>query len=685
MVYRRIQTCFVILFVGLGLVSNAQLVEQIPCIDGPTVTLDSISFRPDRPFPFDRCFKIVLTVPAKPLTSRFAITPIGRDGESNFRRRDLKVLRTTIFPKKKDRKEQTDGWSYENFKSLPFPILYKISNSKVKGNKVELTLAVPPLDPRRQYRLILINDDDEAFTDILSISSSIIESRFQEDSGNYSAARSLLEDAKRLHVKSEGAYKIQNSIRFVRPKFIDYSKRLTRLKFYFNLNSSKIANEYRLFLSPKKDAPLLDAVEAEGDTNYILIKPKQGNQVRVLEFPMRDIRGNVIAPFQTGQYNIQVLSKYRGSKSSLTTLGVLSLSRTDMRYNFTPNDLVSDQVFASIDNDNILSHLHDVRTAIKVAGVLRSLTFKSHRDAISFLLTQARSCPCENKGVKDLTQKDDLMRTISLLFENNNAIFSGISTGERSLASPDNLTKTDNLLQMTDNLSVSIERLTSLMEFARKVEAAHPDRSNSIEELLTDLTSATQSLRLTKQNIVKLLDSKNKLLDEFRFKFGIVGARAIANGSTSSLNMISEAKFRIVPDFGFIGIFKGTNIYSFQDFTPYLGFQIGLRPIDKDIPFHLIRNKSILHRLSFMSGVTLTSIKIEDKREDFFAGRSLITGIGIRLTNSFRLTSGMVWFRTVNTNPLINSRPLGFSPFIGLSIDLELQSLFGGIAQIFKL
>jgi hypothetical protein len=86
-----------------------------------------------------------------------------------------------------------------------------------------------------------------------------------------------------------------------------------------------------------------------------------------------------------------------------------------------------------------------------------------------------------------------------------------------------------------------------------------------------------------------------------------------------------------------------------------------------------------------MAGITLRSLKIEGKREDFFGNNCLITGLGIRLNNYLRATGGFVWFRSIDTNPLSTDKPLAYSAFTGLSLDIELQELFGGIKSLFKL
>jgi hypothetical protein len=153
--------------------------------------------------------------------------------------------------------------------------------------------------------------------------------------------------------------------------------------------------------------------------------------------------------------------------------------------------------------------------------------------------------------------------------------------------------------------------------------------------------------------------------------------------TTTSLNFDTRTTFSLTPDFGYV-------FYGFQkDFhgiAPYIGMQIEFRYFDKNVPFWLI-HKNILHYLSFTTGLTLLSLKKEGKREDFFSGKSLLAGIGFRLTNAIRITAGGILFNKENPNPYVDNKKLGITPFAGISIDLKIKSLvndFSGLISTNK-
>ncbi len=142
--------------------------------------------------------------------------------------------------------------------------------------------------------------------------------------------------------------------------------------------------------------------------------------------------------------------------------------------------------------------------------------------------------------------------------------------------------------------------------------------------------------------------------------------------STTSLTFDTRTTFAITPDFGYVYYGGQTN---FNGITPYLGVQIEFRYYDKNIPFRLIANRSFWHHLSFTTGLTLSSLKKESKRDDFFSGKSLLAGFGYRLSNAVRFTFGGIIFYREDSNPFIDNKKLGITPFAGISIDLKLKSL----------
>lgn len=155
-----------------------------------------------------------------------------------------------------------------------------------------------------------------------------------------------------------------------------------------------------------------------------------------------------------------------------------------------------------------------------------------------------------------------------------------------------------------------------------------------------------------------------------------------AYGSTSTMDFSSTAKFTVVPDFGFLAVFGTSGQGGLEAVVPYLGANINLRPIDKNIPMKMVLYKSWRHRITVTTGISLTSVKIDGKRDDLFTGKTLVTGIGYRLNNYLKLTTGTVWTKSL-TSPAGETNFI-LLPYLGFTVDYEIAELFKGISSIFK-
>jgi hypothetical protein len=300
------------------------------------------------------------------------------------------------------------------------------------------------------------------------------------------------------------------------------------------------------------------------------------------------------------------------------------------------------------------------------------------------MMQAAARCPCKDSVLGDLTQPTDLTRTLSLLQRPPDTLISKLKAGYISLKTPFDVKKANDIDGRLANITSSIALLHASREFLIRVQALQDSVSSvAVNTVLRCMDGLEASMTQTSALLKKLSKNVADRRDYFVDNYDLLTPSPLSAGTSTSMDFVTSYKFRIVPDFGFIGVFKGSKV-GFQDMTPYLGFNINFRSIDKSIPMRNVLYKSWLHYLSFIGGITLRSLKIDGKRDNFFGDNDLLTGLGFRLNNAIKLTGGVVWFRRIDTNPLSTNKPLGCSGFAGISIDLELQSLFGGIANLFK-
>ncbi|MEQ8809122.1 MAG: hypothetical protein RIE59_08665, partial [Imperialibacter sp.] len=144
----------------------------------------------------------------------------------------------------------------------------------------------------------------------------------------------------------------------------------------------------------------------------------------------------------------------------------------------------------------------------------------------------------------------------------------------------------------------------------------------------------------------------------------------------------TRARSYLKPDFGLVA-------YGLQrDFTrmsPYVGVHVNFVPLDKNMPWKNYPNHSFWKYPSLMFGVTLSSVAEPGKRDDLYGSSSVLTGVGLKLfSHSFMISGGALWFNKLDENPVISTKSLACTPFVGLSADIELRELLNGFESIFK-
>ena len=229
-------------------------------------------------------------------------------------------------------------------------------------------------------------------------------------------------------------------------------------------------------------------------------------------------------------------------------------------------------------------------------------------------------------------------------------------------------------LKKKENCDFTIKQILSLEIAIKKLAMLGLEDTLQFQELLSELKA---EVNCNQKLLIKFLikEKEIKKIVNNDDTYNIVKY----NSSTLILDFEKRSKFQITPDFGWIG-------YGFQEdfygFSPYLGFHINFRYINKNIPFSKLPNKTCFHYLSFMTAWSLTSISEEGKRKDFFSNSTLLTGLGIRLNNSLRITGGVNWFYMIDPNPLINEKSIAVTPYVGLSIDLDVKQFLNGFADL---
>jgi hypothetical protein len=154
----------------------------------------------------------------------------------------------------------------------------------------------------------------------------------------------------------------------------------------------------------------------------------------------------------------------------------------------------------------------------------------------------------------------------------------------------------------------------------------------------------------------------------------------VFDADTYTFDFQTRTSTYITPVFGY-AVFGFQKDYT--DFVPYLGFQVNLQPMNRNVPFALIRNKTLLQRLCVTTAWTLRSVSSPGKRSDFFGNSSsLITAAGFKLSHVFMFNTGALWFKEINPDPYSTEKSLKASFTLSFSVNLAIHDLLNGFTNL---
>jgi hypothetical protein len=185
------------------------------------------------------------------------------------------------------------------------------------------------------------------------------------------------------------------------------------------------------------------------------------------------------------------------------------------------------------------------------------------------------------------------------------------------------------------------------------------------------LTNRLQPLLATRLQAVAAMALQNKTQVQDML---IIAGSTTGSFETQNRNYISaDTGVACAPQLSSCSTYVGTNIY--------------FRPINKAAPLSQFGGffKTLDRRVSATIGLTVQGIGDDGKtREDLFNTQSLVVGLGVRLTNSVRLTAGSIVFKSLSPNPLNTDKKLTTTYFFSLSFDIDVVPTLKGIGGLFK-
>jgi hypothetical protein len=243
-------------------------------------------------------------------------------------------------------------------------------------------------------------------------------------------------------------------------------------------------------------------------------------------------------------------------------------------------------------------------------------------------------------------------------------------------------------LQLEANLKVQVDFITKINNLYVDLLSIKNDQTKS--KILTD---AHLDINTTIQHVKNLLDKLKTNFgnindfNDVNLKLDIAYANAtfdfkgafpltITVPGKTTADFVTRGEWYITADLGFAFV----KLHPTNSLKPYLGVNFNLFPINRQADYsiaHAISSghpSDILKGISIVTGLSVTGFGSTDKYNDLFGNTSLLTGIGIRITDGVRITYGRFWAYQKSVNPLLNNTRLITDPYISLSLDWDLRS-----------
>jgi hypothetical protein len=232
----------------------------------------------------------------------------------------------------------------------------------------------------------------------------------------------------------------------------------------------------------------------------------------------------------------------------------------------------------------------------------------------------------------------------------------------------DNLTRTQTLLR-------DITTLATLARERPGAQTGTPSRA-ALDALISDLGAALTEISGEMQDLVRisdLLDERAAGVQTLVTSVRTLDFARIALRSTTSDTYKARANMYIGLDAGVLGAWDVRRI------VPYFGANLYFRPVNKNAPLAGCW-PCLGRRVSLTLGVTAISIAEKDRIEDTFNGHSILTGVGARLTDYWRVSGGLLIVRTYDEDEPGELR-LGAVPSLATSLDIDIVGLLGKVGS----
>ncbi|HEX4953689.1 MAG TPA: hypothetical protein VF017_09890 [Thermoanaerobaculia bacterium] len=192
--------------------------------------------------------------------------------------------------------------------------------------------------------------------------------------------------------------------------------------------------------------------------------------------------------------------------------------------------------------------------------------------------------------------------------------------------------------------------------------------------------AAGRALQVLTEEIAEPLSARQAALSKLARDYETLVGGAVAVAGSTTGGVVTQFKNYASFDAGIAWV------PEISEFSNYVGMNLYTRPVNKAAALSQLGNfrQTFSRRFSFTIGLTLQGVGDGKTREDLFNNQSLVLGVGLRLTGSVRITAGAVVFLEKDPNPLVDDDQEAVSPFLSLSLDVDVLPALKGVGSLFR-
>jgi len=229
-----------------------------------------------------------------------------------------------------------------------------------------------------------------------------------------------------------------------------------------------------------------------------------------------------------------------------------------------------------------------------------------------------------------------------------------------------------------DNLRVAVLSLAA-PPFVSALGA--PITLGGLQALAANIDATAREIRLELASLVavqRILAARQAHIADMSAELTVAARSSTVLLATSVGDFSTRHSWYLSADLG-LGVAPVIN-----EVFPYAGMNIYFRPVNKAAPLQEFGSfaKSFTRRASLLVGVTVAAnlAKAGEREALIGSNQTLLAGGGVRVTDSIRVAGGVLLFRALDPNPLIDHTKLQVTPFFSVSVDWDVKGTFSGLA-----